>query len=146
MEHKSRNPVTRREALCTMGRGFGMLAFAGMVGESLNAAALLPDGLHHPARAEHVIFLFINGGLAQVDGCDPKPMLEKYHGQPMPGGEIATERKTGKLLKSPFAFKKYGQSGLDVSELFPKVGECADDICVVRSVFTDIPNHEPSML
>jgi hypothetical protein len=146
MEHKSRNPVTRREALCTMGRGFGMLAFAGMVGESLNAAALLPDGLHHPARAKHVIFLFMNGGLSQVDSFDPKPMLEKYHGQPMPGGEIATERKTGALMKSPFAFKKYGQSGLEVSELFPLVGEQADNICVIRSMYTDIPNHEPSLL
>src|SRR5215218_9667776 len=146
MQHKSRNPVTRREALCTMGRGFGMLAFAGMVGDSLNAAARLPDGLHHPARAKHVIFLFMNGGLSQVDSFDPKPMLEKYHGQPLPGGSVATERKTGSLMKSPFSFTRYGKSGLEVSELFPHVGACADDICLIRSMHTDIPNHEPSML
>ncbi len=79
----------------------------------------LAKGLHHPARAKHVIFLFMNGGLSQVDSFDPKPMLEKYHGQPLPGGTVATERKTGSLMKSPFAFKKYGKSGLDVSELFP---------------------------
>jgi hypothetical protein len=153
MSHKSAQPVTRREALCRIGNGFGMLAFAGMVGESLSAAELLGPqnaglngGLHHPARAKHVIFLFMNGGLSQVDSFDPKPMLAKYHGQPLPGGPIATERKTGALMQSPFTFKKYGKSGIEISELFPFVGECADHICVVRSVHTDIPNHEPSLL
>jgi hypothetical protein len=157
MSHRARRPVTRREALCRIGNGFGMLAFAGMVGESLATAATLvasqldpkvraSGGLHHAAKAKHVIFLFMNGGLSQVDSFDPKPMLEKYHGQPLPGGSVATERKTGALMRSPFAFKKYGQSGMDVSELFPHVGECADDICFIRSVYTDIPNHEPSLL
>ncbi len=131
-----------------------MLAFAGMVGESLDIATTLAaqgaafpnGGLHHAAKAKHVIFLFMNGGLSQVDSFDPKPMLEKYHGQPLPGGPVATERKTGALMRSPFTFKKYGQCGMDVSELFPHVGGCADDICFIRSVHTDIPNHEPSML
>jgi hypothetical protein len=145
MEHKRGQPVSRRQALCTMGNGFGMLAFASLVGRSLDLAAQTP-GLHHPARAKHVIFLFMNGGLSQVDSFDPKPMLDKFHGQPLPGGSIATERKTGALMKSPFAFKKYGQSGLEVSELFPLVGGQADDICVIRSMYTDIPNHEPSLL
>jgi hypothetical protein len=145
MQHKLGQPLTRRDALCKMGNGFGMLAFASMVGRSLDLAAQTP-GLHHPARAKHVIFLFMNGGLSQVDSFDPKPMLDKFHGQPMPGGSIATERKTGALMKSPFAFKKYGKSGLEVSELFPLVGAQADDICVIRSMFTDIPNHEPSLL
>jgi hypothetical protein len=155
MSHRAARPVTRREALCRIGNGFGMLAFAGMVGESLATAATLTGqdpkvratgGLHHAAKAKHVIFLFMNGGLSQVDSFDPKPMLDKYHGQPLPGGSIATERKTGALLRSPFTFKKYGQCGMDVSELFPHVGGCADDICFIRSVYTDIPNHEPSML
>jgi hypothetical protein len=154
MNHRSPRPVSRREALCRIGNGFGMLAFAGMVGESLAAAATMSPqsavpagrGLHHVAKARHVIFLFMNGGLSQVDSFDPKPALDKYHGQPMPGGNIATERKTGTLMRSPFTFKKYGQSGMDVSELFPHVGGCADDICFIRSVYTDIPNHEPSML
>ena len=128
-----------------MGNGFGMLAFASLVGQSLDLAAQTP-GVHHPARAKHVIFLFMNGGLSQVDSFDPKPMLDKFHGQPLPGGSIATERKTGALMKSPFAFKKYGKSGLEVSELFPLVGGQADDICVIRSMYTDIPNHEPSLL
>ncbi len=137
-----------------MGNGFGMLAFAGMVGDSLDLASTLSaqgkgfanGGLHHAAKAKHVIFLFMNGGLSQVDSFDPKPALDKYHGQPLPGGPVATERKTGALMRSPFTFKKYGQAGMDVSELFPHVGGCADDICFVRSVQTDIPNHEPSML
>ncbi len=157
MRHKGLPPVTRREALCRIGNGFGMLAFAGLVGESIAAAGLdqrsatgatrtLAQGLHHPARARHVIFLFMNGGLSQVDSFDPKPMLDKYHGQPLPGGAIATERKTGSLMKSPFLFSRYGKSGLEVSEIFPHVGSCADDICVIRSMQTDIPNHEPSLL
>lgn len=154
MLHKAPQPFTRREALCRMGGGFGMMAFAGLVGESLAKAqtqaaapAAFPNGgLHHEARAKHVIFLFMNGGLSQVDSFDPKPMLDKYHGQPLPSGAIQTERKTGSLLRSPFQFKKYGHCGMDVSELFPYVGEMADDICWIRSVYTDIPNHEPSML
>jgi hypothetical protein len=141
---KLRNPLTRRDALCRMGGGFGMMAFAGMVGQSLSRAQELPRP-HHTPKAKHVIFLFMNGGLSQVDSFDHKPMLDKYHGQPLPGGSIATERKTGALMRSPFEFKPYGASGIEVSELFPKVGACADDICFIRSMYTDIPNHEPSM-
>lgn len=140
--HRQRSPITRREALCRVGNGFAMMAFAGLVKESI----LRADGLHHAPKAKHVIFLFMNGGLSQVDSFDPKPMLDKYHGQPLPGGTIATERKTGALMRSPFTFQKYGQCGMEVSELFPHVGAMADDICWVRSVYTDIPNHEPSML
>jgi hypothetical protein len=139
--HKFRTPLTRREALCRIGNGFGMMAFAGMVSESLARA-----GTDFTPRAKRVIFLYMNGGLSQVDSFDRKPALEKYHGQPLPGGSIATERKTGTLMKSPFTWKKYGQCGMEVSELFPHVGECADDICWIRSVNTDIPNHEPAML
>jgi Protein of unknown function (DUF1501) len=160
--HKARQPLTRRDALCRMGGGFGMLAFASLVNESIiRAAGLSPaesreglaqDGsidqrhLDHPARAKRVIFLFMNGGLSQVDSFDHKPMLDQYHGQPLPGGSVATERKTGALMRSPFTFKKYGKAGIEVSELFPHVGECVDDICFIRSMYTDIPNHEPSML
>jgi hypothetical protein len=134
-----------------MGNGFGMLAFASMVGDSLAQAGISETTeevrkLDHPAKAKRIIFLYMNGGLSQVDSFDPKPALDKYHGQPLPGGTVKTERKTGALMRSPFTFKKYGQSGMDVSELFPHVGECADDICFIRSMYTDIPNHEPSML
>ncbi len=144
--HKSSSPVTRRDALRRMGNGFGMLAFAGMVGDSVARADEGAHKLDHPARAKRVIFLFMNGGLSQVDSFDPKPALAKYHGQPLPGGGIATERRTGALMRSPFTFQRYGQCGLEVSELFPQVGACADDICMIRSMHTDIPNHEPSIL
>jgi len=150
----NQQPLTRREALKTMGAGFGMMAFASMVRASVAEASsglvsasggLIPRP-HFEPRAKSVIFLFMNGGVSQVDTFDPKPALERYHGQPLPTGEIKTERKTGALMKSPFEFTRYGESGLEVSELFPHVGSCADDICVIRSMHTDIPNHEPSLL
>ena len=141
MSTDRRRPMTRREALCRVGNGFGMMAFASMVANSIARAET-----HHAPKAKRVIFLYMNGGLSQVDSFDPKPALAKYHGQPLPGGTVATERKTGTLLKSPFQFTRYGQCGMEVSELFPHVGACADDICFVRSVYTDIPNHEPAML
>jgi hypothetical protein len=153
MMHSSKLAVSRRDALCRIGNGFGMMAFAGMIADSLNAAgvtsddgSLEPRKLDFTPKAKRVIFLYMNGGLSQVDSFDRKLALEKYHGQPMPGGSIATERKTGTLMKSPFTWKKYGQCGMEISELFPHVGECADDICWIRSVNTDIPNHEPAML
>ena len=150
--HKSSNPLTRREALRRVGNGFGMMAFASLVGDSLARAGAVLDSegnigvakLDHPQRVKRVIFLFMNGGCSPSTASIPKPMLEKYDGQPLPGGTITTERRTGELMKSPFKFKKYGQCGMDVSELLPHLGEVADDICWVRSVYTDIPNHEPS--
>ncbi len=152
--HKPGRPVTRREALSRAGNGFGMMAFASLLNKSiLRAGVSTPDGggimtgkLDYPQRVKRVIFLFMNGGLSTIDSFDPKPMLEKYDGKPLPGGDIKTERRTGELMKSPFTFKKYGQSGMDVSELWPHLGEVADDICWIRSVYTDIPNHEPSCL
>ena len=145
------SPLTRRDALRRIGGGFGMLAFASLFNESFARARTLDDGsgprpFDHPPKAKAVIFLMMNGGCSQVDSFDPKPMLDKYHGQPLPGGQIATERKTGTLMRSPFTFKKYGQCGMEISEIWPHVGECADDICFVRSMYTDIPNHEPSLL
>ena len=127
--HKSRNPLTRRQALRRVGNGFGMMAFAS-IANSLSRTVALGNSivansgmgvakLDHPQRVKRVIFLFMNGGLSQVDSFDPKPALEKYDGQPLPGGEVKTERKTGALMKSPFTFKKYGQCGMDISELWP---------------------------
>lgn len=155
--HQSRPPLSRREALNRMGSGFGMMAFAslaGMVQNSIARAAsvapnrgdLLPKQPHFEPKVKRVMFLFMNGGLSQVDSFDHKPMLEKYHGKPLPGGEVKTERKTGALMKSPYAWKKYGQLGIEISELFPHLGEMADDMCFIRSMQTDIPNHEPSLL
>src|SRR5713226_2445749 len=139
--------LTRREALKTMGSGFGLLGLAGSIAE---AAAPAPGPLdvkpaHFPAKAKHVIFLFLNGGPSHVDTFDPKPILTKFHGKPMPTPNLKTERKTGNLLASPFQFKKHGQSGIEMSEIFPNLGECIDDICVIRSMHTERPNHEPSL-
>jgi hypothetical protein len=133
-----------------MGCGFGYISLASLVGQSL-ARAATTDGIRAPwmitdkPKAKHVIFLFMNGGMSQVDTFDYKPMLEKYDGQPMPGGVLSHERKVGGLMKSPFKFKKYGKSGIEVSEVFPHLGECVDDMCIVKSVFTEIPNHEPAL-
>jgi hypothetical protein len=149
-KHKSANPLTRRDALCRIGNGFGMMAFAGMLGDSIAQAGVTEDGgvakLDYPQRVKRVIFLFMNGGCSAIDSFDYKPALDKYHGQPLPGGHVSTERQTGELMRSPFKFKKYGQSGMEVSELWPHVGEVADDICWIRSVYTEIPNHEPACL
>src|SRR6266436_4043941 len=132
--------MTRREMLAIMGGGFGAVGAAATIGDPLMAKAP-----HFPAKAKRIIYLFLNGGPSQVDTFDPKPMLDKYDGKPIPSGNLRTERKTGNLLKSPFSFKKYGQSGTEVSEIFPKLAEHIDEACVIRSMFTDRPNHEPSL-
>ncbi len=122
-----------------------MLAFANMISTSLKAAepATGTPGvlkkLDFKPRAKRVIFLFSNGGMSHVDTFDPKPMLTKYDGQPMPGGAVLTQRKTGNLMKSPFEFKRYGKADTEVSELWPNVGGISEDICVIRSMHADIP-------
>jgi hypothetical protein len=107
-----------------------------------SAAGALPK-LHFKPRAKRVIFLFMNGGVSHVDTFDPKPALEKYDGKPLPGGAILTQRKTGNLMKSPFKFEKYGKAGIEMSELWPNVGGVSEEICLIRSMYSDIPNHEP---
>jgi hypothetical protein len=127
---------TRRDLLKTMGGGFGMAGLAPVASGA---------GTHFPAKAKQVIYLFLNGGPSQVDTFDPKPLLTKHHGQKAPSGNLKTERKTGTLLKSPFEFKRFGQSGLEISEIFSHLGAHADDLCVIRSMHTERPNHEPSL-
>src|SRR5262245_37644957 len=127
-ERNSSNLLTRREALCRIGGGFGMMAFAGMLNESLaQSDPTAPGGgarLCHPQRVKRVIFLFMNGGMSQVDTFDRKPMLDKYDGQPLPAGmTFKSERPTGALMKSPFTFKKYGECGVEISELWPHLAE-----------------------
>jgi hypothetical protein len=142
-------PFSRREMLRRMGTGFGMIGLAGLLADNAAAAPVNPLALktpHFKPRAKHVIHLFMNGGPSQVDTFDPKPALEKYNGQSPPGSGLKTERKTGGLMKSPFKFNKCGQSGVEVSEIFPEIGKCIDDICVIRSMHTDVPNHEPALL
>jgi hypothetical protein len=88
----------------------------------------------------------MNGGPSQVDTFDPKPMLDKYHGKPLPDANLRTERKTGAAMRSPFKFKKHGQSGIEVSELFENTAMHVDDMCIIRSMHADVPNHEPSLM
>ncbi|HVU48962.1 MAG TPA: DUF1501 domain-containing protein [Terracidiphilus sp.] len=150
MFHRPANqPITRREALRRMGCGFGYLSLASLVGQSIARAETSSNRaswmITDKPKAKHVIFLFMNGGMSAIDTFDYKPMLEKYNGQPMPGGPLSHERKVGNLMKSPFSFKKYGKSGIEVSEIFPHLGECVDDMCIVKSVYTEIPNHEPAL-
>src|SRR5580700_2836160 len=143
---------SRREILRTMGTGFGMAGLAGILQaerpsavHEVPLAPLAPKSPHFTPTAKHVIFLFLNGGPSQVDTFDPKPMLQKYGGHPIPSGNLKTERKTGNLLGSPFAFRRCGKSGIEISEIFPKLGDSIDDVCVIRSMYTEIPNHEPSL-
>lgn len=145
--------VSRREMLNRCGMGFGALALHQLMGDSLQAESgaagvnpLLPKPPQFAAKAKRVIHIFANGGPSHVDTFDPKPSIAKYAGQPMPGETPRTERKTGALMPSPFKFRRYGESGLEVSELFENVAKHADDMCVIRSMHADVPNHEPSLL
>jgi hypothetical protein len=133
--------------------GMGGVALAGVLGEAMGLQAAEGGSLnpltvkapHFPAKAKRVIHLFMNGGPSHVDTFDPKPSLAKYHGKELPM-HLATERKTGAAFQSPFAFNKYGKSGIEVSELFARTAESIDDICVIRSMHADVPNHEPSLM
>ena len=164
MGHPPRNLedqlFTRREALCRAGMGFGALALgsilteAGLIASPVASAAdiggvsvtpLAPKPPQFAPKAKRVVHLFMNGGPSHVDTFDPKPMLTKQHGKELPSNR-PTERKTGAAFGSPFSFKKYGKSGLEVSDLFKNVGELADDLCVIRSMHADVPNHEPSLM
>ena len=111
-----------------------------------DARAVRTLGPHFAPRAKRVIHIFLNGGPSHVDTFDPKPMLSKYHGRELPTPNLLTERETGTAFGSPFSFRRYGDSGLEISELFSHVGAHADKICVIRSMHADVPNHEPSLM
>lgn len=143
MRIPTRHFLTRRDILARCGMGLGALALSTMDAATLNPLAPKPAPL--PAKAKRVLHLFMNGGASQVDTFDPKPALAKYAGQPLPI-TLRTERRTGAALPSPFAFQRHGASGIEVSEIFSHVGQRVDDLCVIRSMHTDIPNHEPSLM
>jgi len=144
--------LSRRDLLRRGGMGFGLIGLAGVLADDGRAAGpssanpLAPKAPHFAPRAKQVVHLFMNGGPSHVDTFDPKPLLSKYHGRPLPDPNLRTERKTGAAMGSPFRFRRYGRSGLEVSDLFAEVGGCADDLCVIRSVYADVPNHEPSLM
>jgi hypothetical protein len=146
--------LDRRDFLRRCGMGFGGLALGGLLGRDQAAATDLTHpartvaggGPHFAPKAKRVVHLFMNGGPSQVDTFDPKPALQQRHGQPIPLTGLKTERPTGAALRSPFTFDRYGQCGLEVSELFKHTAQHADDLCVIRSMTADVPNHEPSLM
>jgi hypothetical protein len=141
--------LTRRQMLGTFANGFGMLGLSALMAqaqdESSNPLALKQP--HAAPKAKRVIFLFMSGGPSHVDTFDPKPRLAADNGKPLPFEQPKLVRtKTGNLLRSPFGFKKYGQSGIEVSDLLPNLAGCIDDICVVRSMVADNINHNGACL
>ncbi|MBX9680425.1 MAG: DUF1501 domain-containing protein [Gemmataceae bacterium] len=146
--------LSRRELLHRVGMGFGMLGLTDLLSregslraaETPNISPLAPKRPHFPGKAKRVIHLFMNGGPSHVDTFDPKPLLQRYAGQTLPRENLRTERRTGAAFPSPFKFRKHGQSGIEISELYPHLARCADDLCVIRSMHADVPNHEPSLL
>ena len=133
--------MTRRQALQSMGSGFGMLGLSSLLAREAKAA--VPVGAHFPAKAKHVIFLFLNGGPSHVDTFDPKPALREQHGKPFP---LKIKKKNvGPLIGSPWEFQRYGESGLPVSDLFPHLAKQIDDICVIRSMWCDHPGHPQAL-
>jgi hypothetical protein len=146
----------RRDLLRTSANGFGLLALAGMCASESGAEApkspqqepaLAPRTPMFAPKAKRVIFLFMHGGPSQVDTFDPKPLLVRDSGKPYPGQKPRVQfAQTGNLLKSPWEFRKYGQSGTEVSDLFPHVGSCVDDLCVIRSIHADNSAHGGALL
>ena len=130
--------------LQTAGAGFGWLAARGLLASEQGRAALA-TGPHFPAKAKRVIFLFMNGAPSHVDTFDPKPALLKYSGQ-QPTGSLKRQTKGSGYMPSPFRFRPHGDSGVVMSELLPKLSEVADNLCVIRSMHTNEPNHEPGLL
>jgi hypothetical protein len=136
---------TRRQFLRRFGMGFGALGLAGLLGPELlfpqsaqaagEVSSLAPKIPPLPARAKHVVHIFAQGAPSHIDTFDPKPALARYDGQSLPG-------MGGVAMPSPFKFAKQGQSGIEVSEVFPYIGEHVDDMAIIRSMWTDIPAHE----
>ena len=144
---------SRRQLLRRCGTGFGTLGLAALLSEPDRVVAdesvtpLAPKRPHFDAQAKHVVHLFMNGGPSHVDTFDPKPKLSEWHGKPLPAGNLRTERKTGAAMRSPFEFRRYGQSGIEVSDLFWQTAfNHIDDIAVIRSMQAEVPNHESSLM
>ena len=140
------NPfLSRREALLRLGGGFGAMGLAGALEDSQLLGASTIPSTHFAPRAKRVIFLFMNGGPSHVDTFDPKPALAKHEGK-VPEEQSARKKASSGYMPSPFQFTSHGESGMVMSELFPRMAKHADDLCVIRSMHTDQPNHEPGLL
>jgi Protein of unknown function (DUF1501) len=145
-------PTSRREMLSRCAGGFGAVALAGLLHNSAFCDGDAPienlgragHGPHHQTRAKNVIFLYMDGGPSQIDTFDPKPLLEKYDGRD-PGTLFNVEptqfNNVGSVLASPWKFQKHGEAGIPVSELFPHVSTCVDELAVIRSMVSEFPEH-----
>ena len=148
MRHKTEftpGRTTRREMLCRCANGFGGLALASLLAQKNAAAAedpLRPRPPHYTAKAKSVIFLFMDGGPSQMDTFDPKPRLRQDHGKSIPMKTPTTVFNIGdKVLGSPFEFQQHGECGAPVSDLFPHIATCVDDLTIVRSMVSDHSEH-----
>ncbi len=160
-EHRPIRPRTRREFLSRCGLGLGLVGLAGLLRGSeafaAEASPLAARAPHFAPKAKRIIHIFPEGGPSHIDTFDPKPVLDKYHGQPVdkvikdytkiaPEAAAGMGRLSGNLQRSAFKFSKHGQCGMEISELLPKLSEHADELCVVRSMFTTSSVHEPARL
>src|SRR5437773_2705922 len=145
--------LSRRDFLTRSGGGFGMIALASMLAEQGLLAQtrnpLAPRQPHHEAKAQRVIFLFMSGGPSHLELFDPKPDLQRLHGQPLPAsfGRVATRRavERNRLLATQRTFRKHGHSGIEVSDLLPNLAQCVDDICLLRGCHGDSVTHPESV-
>ena len=138
-------PLSRRQMLKNSSVGFGALALNVLLAERASADAkgpFAPKPTHFEGKAKSIIFLYMDGGVSQVDSFDPKPRLNKEHGKPFSSKMEPTQfNNIGTVYRSHWGFKKYGQCGMDVSELFPHIGACADDLALVRSMTAPFSEH-----
>jgi hypothetical protein len=130
--------MTRRDMLAQTSTGFGSIALASLMAEQAGAKVI-----GNKKKAKNVIFLYMSGGVSHVDSFDPKPKLREMHGKPMPVKVERTQfNNNGQIFGSPFDFKKCGQSGLEISSMFPEIQKwCADDLAVVRSMTSKVNEH-----
>jgi len=135
--------INRRQVLSRASTGFGMAALAGLMQEeALASTPLVHRAKKFSPKARSVIFLYQSGGVSHVDSFDHKPMLKKFEGKPMPGAVKKTQfNNNGTVQPSHWDFKRYGQSGLEVSDLFPQIGGVADELCMVRSMTAKFSEH-----
>ncbi len=134
--------LTRRQMLQKTCAGFGAMGLTSLLG---SRSLLAGQPVHPRARAKRAIFLFLNGGPSHVDTFDPKPALRKHEGQ-QPSGDLFKKSNGSGFMPSPLEFQRCGQSGIEVSETLPNIGRVIDNCCVIRSMHTDVPNHEPALI
>ncbi|MCA9006388.1 MAG: DUF1501 domain-containing protein, partial [Planctomycetaceae bacterium] len=151
--------LKRRHFLQSSACGLGSIALQQLLSEESVAETSTVNAVdplavktpHFKPRAKNVIFIFMSGGPSQMDLFDPKPKLQKLHGQPVPesflkGINDSLIKSTAQVMASPRTFQKYGQSGMEFSDLLPHLGSCADDLCMIRTVHTDVSNHHPAQM